>query len=296
MAKMCAVLTVAAQVAIIGRPNVGKSSLLNAWSRSERAIVTAQPGTTRDIVEARVAVSGVPITLLDTAGIHSATDSVVEQIGIERSKAAALGADLVIMVCQCCSICAFRIVHASHVQVIDGEAGWTAGDKSILASLASSQSKPLPLLVVNKADRAPNAAQGLPELVVSQFAAVTTTSAARGEGIAQLEEAVADLLGVSSTAPEGAAWAANQRQVRAKHWLAACASRLTLLRCAWQAEALELARSALIRLEDTVRQDLPVDFWTIELREAALALGLVTGADVSEDVLSTIFSRFCIGK
>ena len=182
------------------------------------------------------------------------------------------------------------------MQVIDGEAGWTADDESILASLAPSQFKPRPLLVVNKADRAPNAAQSLPELVVSQFAAVSTTSAARGEGIAQLEEAVADLLGVSSTAPEGAAWAANQRQVRAAHRLPARAVLLTRLRCARQAEALELARSALIRLEDTVRQDLPVDFWTIELREAALALGLVTGADVSEDVLSTIFSRFCIGK
>ena len=164
-----------------------------------------------------------------------------------------------------------------------------------MAALASSRSTPRPLLVVNKVDRAPDAARGLPDEVVARFSAVSTTSAARGEGIAQLEEAVADVLGVSRTAPEGAAWAANQRQVRQ-------AARCVLLAthsagvAGQQAEALELARAALVRLEDTVRQDLPVDFWTIELREAALALGLVTGADVSDDVLSTIFARFCIGK
>lgn len=180
--------------------------------------------------------------------------------------------------------------------MIDGEAGWTAEEDSILAALGPPSSRPPPLLVVNKADRAPNAAQALSAEVVARFASVSMTSAARGEGIAQLEEAVADVLGVSGTAPEGAAWAANQRQVRLFH---ACFGSLApqLGRIATpQAEALELARAALVRLEDTVRQDLPVDFWTIELREAALALGLVTGADVSDDVLATIFARFCIGK
>ena len=159
---------------------------------------------------------------------------------------------------------------------------------------AATRSRPA-LLVVNKADRAPAAAASLAASVRARFACVLPTSAARSEGIGALEDAVAHALGVSGTPTEGAAWAANQRQACSlRRRIPAVLAAPDAARP--QAEALELACAALVRLEDTVRADLPVDFWTIELREAALALGLVTGADVSDDVLGTIFARFCIGK
>jgi tRNA modification GTPase len=157
---------------------------------------------------------------------------------------------------------------------VSAEEGWTVGDAEIHASLLASGRQRPALLAVNKLDRAPAAMDALPSDVRASFFRVVGTSAARGEGISSLEEALADLLGVGKATTEGVAWAANQRQ----------------------ADALEQARSALERLEEAVRQDLPLDFWTIELREAALALGLVTGTNVADDVLGTIFSRFCIGK
>ncbi|PLZ75598.1 tRNA uridine-5-carboxymethylaminomethyl(34) synthesis GTPase MnmE, partial [Fischerella thermalis WC217] len=111
------------KVAIVGRPNVGKSSLLNAWSRSDRAIVTDLPGTTRDVVESQLVVGGIPVQVLDTAGIR-ATEDQVEKIGVERSRSAAQAADLVLL-------------------TIDASAGWTTDDQEIYA-----QVKHRPLILV----------------------------------------------------------------------------------------------------------------------------------------------------
>ncbi|HBK64053.1 MAG TPA: tRNA uridine-5-carboxymethylaminomethyl(34) synthesis GTPase MnmE, partial [Cyanobacteria bacterium UBA11166] len=116
------------KVAIVGRPNVGKSSLLNAWSKSDRAIVTDLPGTTRDVVESQLVVGGIPVQVLDTAGIRE-TEDLVEQIGVMRSHRAAQGADLVLL-------------------VIDATAGWTAADAEIYQQVKDRSL----ILVVNKID------------------------------------------------------------------------------------------------------------------------------------------------
>lgn len=257
-ARRGCLLATGVTVAIVGRPNVGKSSLLNTWSRSERAIVTAVPGTTRDIVEARLSVAGVPVTLLDTAGVRSGADDEAEVVGMRRSVAAAAGADVLLM-------------------VVDARTGWTPHDEAAHEQLhaAGVRSRPA-LLALNKTDcLAPGTSPpALDARVRARFAAVVPTSALRGEGIALLEGALAGALGAGTAPVEGAAWAATQRQ----------------------AEALQLAADALSRLGDAVRDGLPTDCWAVELREAAAALGAVTGDDVGDDLLATIFARFCIGK
>jgi len=238
------------RVAIVGRPNVGKSSLLNRLSRSERAIVTDLPGTTRDLVESELVLQGVPLTLLDTAGIR-ATDDRIEQLGIERSRSALASADLVLL-------------------LFDLTAGWTSEDQALRALVPEGVAC---LVVGNKLDQGP---QGLgpksdPRPVASETAEVRI-SAATGAGI---EELVGTLLArCGSSGDQGIAVALNRRQA-------------------------DLAASAAASLErslEAAEQQLPWDFWTIDLRAAALCLGEITGEEVSEAVLDRIFSRFCIGK
>lgn len=154
------------KVAIVGKPNVGKSSLLNAILQEERAIVTEIPGTTRDVIEETVTLNGVPIRLIDTAGIRESSD-VVERIGIERSIRSAEKADVVLF-------------------VVDGSSGFTQEDKRIAEIL---KGKGNVILVVNKKDL------GL-KLRCSEIKSwrCVEISAKRGEGIGELSREIVEMV------------------------------------------------------------------------------------------------------
>ena len=234
------------KVAIVGRPNVGKSSLLNAWSRSDRAIVTDLPGTTRDIVESQLVVAGIPVQVLDTAGIRSASDR-VEQIGVERSRQTARSADLVLL-------------------TVSAESGWTEEDEEIYRSVSDRRL----ILVINKIDLAN------PEMIIypAEIERVVKLSAAQNQGIEDLEKSIINAVQNQELQAANLDLAINQRQ----------------------AAALTRAKIALQQVKNTIDENLPFDFWSIDLRTAIQALGEITGEEVTESVLDRIFSRFCIGK
>ncbi|MDJ0846429.1 tRNA uridine-5-carboxymethylaminomethyl(34) synthesis GTPase MnmE [Crocosphaera sp.] len=175
------------KVAIVGRPNVGKSSLLNAWSRSDRAIVTDLPGTTRDVVESQLVVGGIPIQVLDTAGIRQTTDQ-VEKIGVERSRLAAREADLILL-------------------TIDATVGWTQQDSDIYQAIYH---RPV-ILIINKIDLATPDLSQLP----TQITAIVKTSAAKNEGIEGLETAILKIIHQDKLTASNLDFAINQRQAAA---------------------------------------------------------------------------------
>jgi tRNA modification GTPase len=253
------------RTALIGRPNVGKSSLLNALLRSERAIVTPIAGTTRDTVEEVTSLRGIPLYLIDTAGITPSCDP-VEQIGVQRSRAAAESAEVVL-------------------QVFDGSEALCEQDRQVAEELHAlgfaggehlsgddAQRRSM-LIVVNKADR-PQRLR--PEEVQRLWPGVRqiSTSMQTGQGLAELEEALVDLI-------------LGGQAVFGEEVLITSVRHQAALRAA--AEHLDTAQHAL-------DEGLPLDFVSIDLDAAYHTLGEVTGETASEDLLEHIFSEFCIGK
>ena len=248
-----------AQVALVGRPNVGKSSLLNALLRADRAIVTPIAGTTRDVIAETVDLRGIPATLLDTAGIAETAD-VVEGLGIERSRRALAAS-------------------AAAVLVLDGSAPPAAEDLIVARELAARlpegdgalRSPPPVVVAVNKRDLPQRTPQDA-VLALLPGCPVVAVSSLTGEGIAALEDALADLL----AGPAG----------QARPALITARQEAALDRALAHVRAATAARAG----------GYPLDLLAVDVRAALHAVGEVTGEAVDEAVLDEIFRRFCIGK
>ena len=242
-----AVLRNGVKLVIAGAPNVGKSSLLNRIARSDTAIVTDVPGTTRDPVRERVVIAGVPFDVHDTAGFRETSDP-VERIGVERAARAIDDADLVLMV------------------VDDRDTARDAGP-ALPERIATA---PAHIMVRNKIDLS----GGTPGVTSGGDGSRTArVSALTGAGLAGLEGAIVECVAHGPAVREDAFMA------RSRHL-----------------GALTRAHAALDRAQSRLTVDRAGELVAEELREAQEALGEITGAFATEDLLAHIFSSFCIGK
>jgi len=217
------------RIALIGEPNAGKSSLLNALLARDRAIVTPIAGTTRDTIEEPVVLGGVPCVLIDTAGLRE-TEDPIEALGVARSQAAAANADAV----------------------------WYLHDITLPTPVPEPECD---LLVLTKGDLAEDVIPARPNLLVS-----TVT----GQGLADLHR-----------------WVATQAEVSPDRSCLIDARHAPLFRRALEGLSLVV---------QTLDHDQPDDLLSVGLREALASLGEITGETASGDILSSIFSSFCIGK
>jgi tRNA modification GTPase len=261
------------RVAIVGRPNVGKSSLLNALLRTDRAIVTPIAGTTRDLLEESANVRGVPLVLIDTAGMRETAD-LVERIGVERAEAAASAGDVALL-------------------VVDASAGVTPEDRALGQRLVDIEAHGI-LVAINKQDLVTTArAEAIVEETRHAFAAlahaVLLVSAQTGAGLERLESALVE----SALSTETGAVTADGPSTA---FSMAEASETVLVASARHRQALENARSSVCEAERTVCARLPGDFIAIDVRGALDALGQITGETVTEDIIHRIFHDFCVGK
>ena len=222
------------QVAIVGRPNVGKSSLFNRLLEHDRAIVTEIPGTTRDTLSHAIDIGGIPVVLTDTAGLRDTTDS-IETLGIQRTRRAIDGADLIL-------------------EVVDASA-----DEERVEAHTEIPS----ILVLNKCD--------LPTTRTDPQA--IKVSALTGEGLDSLRAAILELFNRADRSQEGL-MITNARQHE-------------LLRQA--ADEIDSAQSL---LEQRVSEELVL----VPLHNSLMCLGQITGETTTEDILTQVFSTFCIGK
>ena len=238
------------RVALVGRPNVGKSSLFNALLGSDRAIVTEIAGTTRDQIHERFTVNNIPISLIDTAGLRETSDT-VESIGVARSRATMADADLVVV-------------------MLDASEKLTAADLEILASVTAVDH----LIAVNKIDK-------VGENVVADLIAdnpdhssrIVKISAKTGAGLVELTNAIIQPFAPSDLSNSG-----------------------FLVTDARHHDLLVRAKAGIDESLSQLNQKMSEEIVLIGLHNALRYLGQITGETTTEDMLTRIFSTFCIGK
>lgn len=229
--------------AIIGKPNVGKSSLLNVLLDEERAIVTDIPGTTRDTIEEFVSINGITLKLIDTAGIRETSD-VVENIGVEKSKKALANADLILF-------------------LLDGSSSLTDEDMELYTLIKDKKH----IVIINKNDLRKDDFSFEDDNIVY-------ISAKEKTGIEELESKIEQLFELNELDTDNEILVTNVRH----------------------RNLIITAISGISDAINTVTSGLPVDMISINVKSAIKSLGEILGESISDDVLSKLFEKFCVGK
>lgn len=241
---------------IVGKPNAGKSSLLNYLVGEERAIVTDIAGTTRDVLQETVRLGDISLNVVDTAGIRN-TEDTVEKIGVERAKKFAKDADLILY-------------------VVDASVELDKNDRDIIAFLEDKNV----IILLNKSDLSNVVTE---EKMLEMFDEILSekrkpvmikTSTKDGEGIHEFEQVVKDMFFEGQLKSNGEIVITNLRHK----------------------EALQEAFDSLQLVKRSVEDEMPEDFYSIDLMSAYAALGRIIGEEVDDDLVEEIFSKFCMGK
>ena len=244
-------------VTLVGKPNVGKSTLLNSLLGRERVIVTSIPGTTRDTIEESLDIDGLPVRLVDTAGIRKAK-SLIDSESIRRTRLSASEADLILL-------------------VLDGSTTLSSADMEIIKEV----SKKKILVVINKTDL-PMKIEHNKVAKAFSTESILSVSAKEGSGISDLKKAIVSLFRDGKIHSPEPAFLANFRHQAMLEKAKECLQ-----------NAYNLFETAIG--EDKVAE-IPFELIAFELRDAQRSIGEVTGEVTTDDILNEIFSRFCIGK
>ena len=233
---------------IVGKPNAGKSSLMNILLDEDRAIVTDIAGTSRDALQESVRLGGLMLNLIDTAGIHN-TEDTVEKIGVDRAKQYIEQADFILF-------------------VVDGSEEWSDEDEQILPLIAQKKG----IILLNKADLKAKVS----ELFLKDKLSWDTIAFSNEtkQGLQQLEQYITDKF--------------ERGDLQFNDQIC-----LTSIR---HKNAVMQAVNALHRVEQSIKDGMPEDFFTIDLMEAYQQLGLINGDTATEDLVNKIFEEFCMGK